>query len=200
MPNKGFAKRLLANWPAKVLSLAAALLLFSFYRLNRLEDRYISVPLSVSRRRFRAVEPDPALRARDLPGRVERPLFHPGRRRAREPRPFRHTGRRDSTACPSRSSSEGTALGVDPLEIRTDPAEVSIAMERRTTRVVPVTPSFKVFSNRATSSCLSTSTLPRSRSRDPRARSRGSPTCRPTSSSWPVVTPTSSSRPRDQQG
>jgi len=40
---------------------------------------------------------------------------------------------------------KGTALGVDPLEIQTDPAEVSISMEKRATRTVPVTPSFKGF-------------------------------------------------------
>ena len=48
MRSKGLFKRLLSKWPVKVLSLAAALLLFFFYRLNRLEDRYISVPLTVS--------------------------------------------------------------------------------------------------------------------------------------------------------
>jgi len=145
LPNKGFSKRLLANWPAKVLSLAAALLLFSFYRLNRLEDRYISVPLSVSmndeyvpssqyprtvRATLRgesnalfAIQDDDVRASLDLSG-------------------YRAEGK---YRAPIQIERKGTALGVDPLEIRTDPSDVAVTMEKRITRVVPVTPSFKGF-------------------------------------------------------
>ncbi len=47
MRNRDFLGRVLADWPAKVLSLCAALLLFFFYQLNRLENRPLSVPLEV---------------------------------------------------------------------------------------------------------------------------------------------------------
>jgi hypothetical protein len=145
LPNKGLAKRMLANWPAKVLSLAAALLLFFFYRLNRLEDRYVSVPLSVSMndeyvpssqypRSVRAtlkgessalssIQEDDIRASLDLSG-------------------YRAEGQ---YRAPVQIERKGTALGVDPLEIRTDPSDVSITMEKRITRVVPVTPSFKGF-------------------------------------------------------
>ena len=145
MPNREFSKRLLANWPAKVLSLAAALLLFSFYRLNRLEDRYISVPLSVSmndeyvpssqyprsvRATLRgesnalfAIQEDDVRASLDLSG-------------------YRAEGKyRVSVQIERR----GTALGVDPLEIRTDPSDIAVSMEKRISRVVPITPSFKGF-------------------------------------------------------
>jgi hypothetical protein len=128
-----------------VLSVAAALLLFSFYRLNRLEDRYISVPLSVSmndeyvpssqyprsvRATLRgesnalfAIQEDDVRASLDLSG------YHAeGQYRA-----------------PVQIERKGSALGVDPLEIRTDPADVTVTMEKRMTRVVPVTPSFKGF-------------------------------------------------------
>ena len=145
MPNKGLARRLLANWPAKVLCLAAALLLFFFYRLNRLEDRYISVPLSVSmndeyvpssqyprsvRATLRgesnalfAIQEDDVRASLDLSG-------------------YRAEGQ---YRAPVQVERKGTALGVDPLEIRTDPADIAVTMEKRVTRVVPVTPSFKGF-------------------------------------------------------
>jgi hypothetical protein len=145
LPNNGLARRLLANWPAKVLSLAAALLLFAFYRLNRLEDRYISVPLSVSmndeyvpssqyprsvRATLRgesnalfAIQEDDVRASLDLSG-----LRAEGRYRM-----------------PVQVERRGSALGVDPLEIRTDPAEVSVSLEKRTAKSVPVTPSFKGF-------------------------------------------------------
>jgi hypothetical protein len=145
MPNKGLAKRLFSNWPAKVLSLFAAVLLFSFYRLNRLEDRYISVPLAVSMndeyvlasqspRSVRvtlrgesnaifSIQEDDVTASLDLSG-------------------YRAEGK---YRVPVQVERKGAALGVDPLEIRTDPADVAVSMEKRVTRVVPVTPSFKGF-------------------------------------------------------
>jgi len=145
VPNKSFLRSLLADWPAKVLSLAAALLLFFFYQLNRLEDRYISVPLEVK------VGEE----------------FVPA---SQYPRSVRITLRGESNALfaiqeddivagldLSSFKSEGiyraavqierrgTALGVDPLEIQVDPADVAISIERRGSRAVPVTPSFRGF-------------------------------------------------------
>jgi hypothetical protein len=145
MQNKGLYRRLLANWPVKVLSLAAALLLFFFYRLNRLEDRYISVPLAVSMN-------DEYVLASQSPRSVRVTLRG-------EPNALSSIQEDDVRAsldlavyraegqyrAPVQVERKGTALGVDPLEIRTDPTDVSVSMERRVTRVVPVTPSFKGF-------------------------------------------------------
>ena len=35
------------NWPVKVLSVALAILLFLFYRISTLEERFFSVPLEL---------------------------------------------------------------------------------------------------------------------------------------------------------
>jgi YbbR domain-containing protein len=145
MRNKGLFKRLLANWPVKVLSLAAALLLFFFYRLNRLEDRYISVPLAVSMN-------DDYVLASQSPRSVRLTLRGESNalssiqeddvRASLDLSTYRAEGQ---YRAPVQVERKGTALGVDPLEIRTDPADVIVSMERRVTRVVPVTPSFKGF-------------------------------------------------------
>jgi len=42
-----FVRRAFRNWPAKVLSFAAAVLLLVFHDVTRLEERFITVPLSV---------------------------------------------------------------------------------------------------------------------------------------------------------
>ncbi len=145
MPNKGVAARMLSNWPAKVLSLAAALLLFFFYRLNRLEDRYISVPLTVSLG-------DDYLPSSQYPRSVRvtlrgesNALFSIQEDDVRASLDLSGYRAEGQYRVPVQIERKGTALGVDPLEIRTDPAEVSVSMERRATRVVPVTPSFKGF-------------------------------------------------------
>ncbi|MDA8424728.1 MAG: CdaR family protein [Treponema sp.] len=145
MSTKGFWARMTANWPAKVLSLAAALLLFFFYRLNRLEDRYISAPLSV----------------------IMNDEFVPS---SQIPRTVRITLRGDSNSlfkiqdddlrasldlsqfhgegvfrAPVHIEQRDTALGVDPLMIQVEPAEVAVNLERKLTRTVPVTPTFRGF-------------------------------------------------------
>ncbi len=134
-----------ANWPAKVLSLAAALLLFFFYRLDRLEDRYISAPLSVimnddfvpSSQIPRSVritlrgESNSLFKIQDddLRASLDLSLFH-GEGVYRAPV---HIEQRDS------------ALGVDPLMIQVEPTEVEVDLERKLSRIVPVTPTFRGF-------------------------------------------------------
>ena len=145
MRSKGLGKRLLSDWPAKVLSLAAALLLFFFYRLNRLECRYISVPLNVS---FN----EEYLPSSQLPRSVRVTLRGESNdlfsiqeddiRATLDLSPFRGEG---AFRAPVQIEKGGTALGVDPLEIAVDPADAAVSIERRVTRVLPVTPSFKGF-------------------------------------------------------
>ncbi len=145
MSNRSFWARMTANWPAKVLSLAAALLLFFFYRLNRLEDRYISAPLSVimndefvpSSQIPRSVritlrgESNTLFKIQDddLRASLDLSSFH-GEGVYRAPV---HIEQRDS------------ALGVDPLMIQVEPAEVAVNLERKLSRIVPVTPTFRGF-------------------------------------------------------
>ncbi len=42
-----FLKRMLRNWPAKIMSLVAAIFLFLFYTVTSLEERYFTVPLNI---------------------------------------------------------------------------------------------------------------------------------------------------------
>ena len=44
---KGIQNALFANWPAKIISLTAAVVLSMFYRINSMEERFFSVPLSL---------------------------------------------------------------------------------------------------------------------------------------------------------
>jgi hypothetical protein len=145
LPNKGLSKRVFANWPAKVLSLAAALLLFSFYRLNRLEDRYISVPLSVSMNdEYVPSSQYPRTVRATLRG-ESNALFAIQDDDVRASLDLSSYHAEGKYRVPVQIERKGSALGVDPLEIRTDPSDVAVSMEKRITRVVPVTPSFKGF-------------------------------------------------------
>lgn len=145
MNKRSFRSRLLADWPAKVLSLAAAVLVFAFYRLNRLEERYVSVPLSVS-------VGEEFVPATALPRSVRLSLR--GESNAivaileedlRASIDLSHATGEGILKAPVVVERRGTALGVDPLEIVADPPEIAVMLERKLRKVVPVTPSFRGY-------------------------------------------------------
>lgn len=145
MSNKSFWARMTANWPAKVLSLAAALLLFFFYRLNRLEDRYISAPLSV-------ILNDDFVPANQIPRAVRITLRGESNalfkiqeddiKATLDLSSFRSDG---LVHAPVQVEQRGSALGVDPLMIQVEPATVDVSLEHKLSRIVPVTPTFRGF-------------------------------------------------------
>jgi YbbR domain-containing protein len=131
--------RVAENWPAKVLSIALAIILFVFHRMSSLEDRFFSVPL--------VVEASGSL--------TPASSF---------PRVVRVTIRGDATSIypileedieayidlknydtpgwyrtPVQVRKKGTALGVEPLEISVDPVEISLELDRRISKYVPLT-------------------------------------------------------------
>ncbi len=145
MSKKSLRARIVADWPAKVLSLAVAILVFTFYRLNRLEDRYVSVPLAVT-------VGDEFVPSSSLPRSVRLTL----RGESNSLVTILEEDLRASVDL-SRATSEGfykapvlvekrgSALGVDPLEITIDPPEIAVSLERKLRKVVPVTPSFRGY-------------------------------------------------------
>jgi YbbR domain-containing protein len=145
MPSKSLASRLLAEWPVKALSLGAAVVLFFFYQYSRLEDRYISVPLTVTAN-------DDYVLASQAPRSVRVTLRGEANaivaiqeediRASLDLSSYRAEGQ---FRAPVLVERRGAALGVDPLEIRTDPADVAVTIGKRVSRTVPVTPSFKGF-------------------------------------------------------
>lgn len=137
--------RMLENWPAKILSLAAAVTLFFTYQLNRLEERPLSVPLRVitndeyvpasqyPRTVRLMIRGDPnaifAILEGDLEARLDlTPFTAPGVKRV-----------------PVTIRKRGSALGIDPLEFRIEPSEVALTMELRAVRELQIVPSFRGF-------------------------------------------------------
>lgn len=145
MSRKPLLERVLENWPAKVLSFMAAALLFSFNQLNRLEERPLAVPL----RLVRSVDLAPssayprtvrivlkgesnsiyAIQEGDLEAVLDLSAFQA----------------EGVYRVPVTVEKRGSAFDIDPLEIRVDPSEVAIALERRISRSVPIVPSFRGF-------------------------------------------------------
>lgn len=133
------------NWPAKVLSIALAIILFVFHRMSMLEDRFFSVPLNL--------EIDGNLvPASSYPRMVRVSL----RGDANSIYPIleddieayldftRYTDEGHYRA-PVQIRKKGTALGVNALEISVDPLEVSLDLDQKISKLVSVTPNFRGY-------------------------------------------------------
>ncbi|MCX7026742.1 MAG: CdaR family protein [Spirochaetes bacterium] len=145
MKPENFAASLFSEWPAKVLSLAAALLLILFFNLTRLEQRTINIPLAVAfNEEFAPSSQYPRMVKVVLKG--ERDVIYGIREdeisASLDLAGFKNEGIYRVSV---KLEKHGNALAADPLEIRPDPQEINIGLERRVQKKVPVTPSFKGF-------------------------------------------------------
>ncbi|MDR2069660.1 MAG: hypothetical protein LBP71_07315 [Spirochaetaceae bacterium] len=138
MNSRKLIAQAVTNWPAKVLSVAVAIVLFIFHRMSILEERFFSVPL--------IIEADTEI----IPA-------------SSYPRMVRVTLRGDANSifsiveedievyldlnkytqagtyrAPVEIRKKGTALGVDPLEVGVDPMEISLELDHKISKYVPL--------------------------------------------------------------
>jgi YbbR domain-containing protein len=130
---------LIENWPAKVLSIALALVLFVFHQMNTLTTRPLSVPLTIETSstmipassypqnvRVSIRGDDESVKSiaeSDIGAYVDFTRYeHEGWYRA-----------------PIQIQKKGSALGVEPLEITVNPLEISIQLDRRISKTLPLT-------------------------------------------------------------
>lgn len=145
MKNSELLDRIVRNWPVKVLSVAAAVLLFSFNRMSTLEERFFSVPLRVSL--DGALVPAssyPRMVRVTLRGESNNvfPILEEDIEAYIDLSKYRNEG---VYKAPVLVRKKGTALGVDPLEVHVDPMEIAVALEQKASRTVPITPSFRGY-------------------------------------------------------
>ncbi len=145
MKSKRLLARLLHNWPAKALSLTAAILLLFFHDISRLEERFFSVPLELEL-------PEGYVPASNYPDNVRVSLRGESdeifRILEEDIRAYVDLTEHDSAGeflAPVRVERQGTARGIEPLEIGVEPLEVTITLEETMQQVVDVQPSLTGF-------------------------------------------------------
>jgi YbbR domain-containing protein len=130
--------RMIENWPAKVLSIALALVLFVFHQMNTLTTRPISVPLAVE-------TSSTLIPASSYPRNIRVSLRG-------EDESVKSIAEGDIEAyidltsyeiegwyrAPVQIHKKGSALGVEPLEITVTPLEISIQLDRRISKTLPL--------------------------------------------------------------
>ncbi|MDR0289314.1 MAG: hypothetical protein LBI06_00075 [Treponema sp.] len=136
--NRKFIDKIIENWPIKVLSIALALFLFVFNRLNTMTNRPLSVPL--------AIETDAALvPASDYPRNVRVTLRGEDASIKSIPdgdiEAYVDLSRHEEEGLYSASvqiRKKGIALSVEPLEISVYPLKIEVQLERRISKTLPL--------------------------------------------------------------
>ncbi|MFA6506085.1 MAG: CdaR family protein [Treponemataceae bacterium] len=145
MKNRKLIDRIVHNWPIKVLSVAAAVILFTFNRMSALEERFFSVPLRVSLDGTLVPSSSyPRMVRITLRGESNNvfPILEEDIEAYIDFSKYRNEGVYKAAVLVKK---KGTAAGVDPLEIHVEPMEVAVSLEHKESKVVPVTPSFRGY-------------------------------------------------------
>ena len=130
------------NWPAKVLSLGLAIILFVFHRMSILENRFFSTPLVIER--LGAMMPSsPYPRMIRVSIRGEANSIYSILEDDIEA--YIDMGNFDTPGTylvPVQWRKKGTAQGVEPLQITVDPGEITFSLDNKISKFVPLTANF----------------------------------------------------------
>ena len=131
------------NWPAKALSIALAILLVVFHRMSTLEERFFSVPLVIERDGpLVPSRPYPRMIRVNLRGEAARVFsimendieVYVDVHRIQTPGVY---------TVPVLWRTRNTAQAMEPVQITVDPMEITIALDHRLSRAVPITASLR---------------------------------------------------------
>jgi YbbR domain-containing protein len=134
-------KSLFRNTPAKVVSLAVAVVVFYFVRTTSLEERFITVPLEARiSSRYTVTSGLPASATVTLRGEGDK-IFLVSPDEIAVYVDLAGSRNEGVFRVPVLYEKRGEAAGLDPLEVTVEPAEVTATIEQvvsRTVRVLPV--------------------------------------------------------------
>jgi YbbR domain-containing protein len=131
------------NWPAKVLSVALAIIIFVFHRMSTMEERFFSTPLNIEAgENLTPSSSYPRMIRVTLRGDANSifPILEDDIETYIDLDKYDSPG--DSRAA-VQIRKKGTALGVEPLEISVDPMEISISLDHKVSKFVPLTASLR---------------------------------------------------------
>jgi YbbR domain-containing protein len=135
--------KIIEKWPVKALSLALAIIIAVFYRMNTLETRYMSVPLHVElNEHFTAANTFTQTVRVSLRGEAGSilPILEEDIEAFIDLRKYSNEG---FYRIPVQIRKKGEALGIEPLEVSVQPIEIHIILEQKIIRSVPVLPVYR---------------------------------------------------------
>ncbi len=137
--NKLF-ERITHNWPIKILSIAAAVLLFLFNQMATLEERFLSVPLEIrTNEQYIPAENYPRTVRVTMRGQGEEInlVLEDDIKVMADFSDFEQEGR---YTVPIRVVKQGSLSHIDPLELQVEPKKLSLKIEKKLSKSVKVEP------------------------------------------------------------
>jgi YbbR domain-containing protein len=138
-----FLAKIIEKWPAKVLSVAAAIIIAVSYRMNTLDIRHISVPLNIEASETLAPANSFArtvrVSLRGDAGEIQ-PILEEDIEAYIDLKKITSEG---SYRIPVQIRKKGSALGVEPLEISVLPLEIPLILEQKVRKTIPVMPVYR---------------------------------------------------------
>ncbi|MBI9105910.1 MAG: YbbR-like domain-containing protein [Spirochaetales bacterium] len=128
------------NWPAKILSVVAAIILFLFYQATNLEERFFSVPLDIIINESYSISSSiPSSVRVSLKGSEEN-IFMILEDDIEAYADFSTHSSEGLFKAPIKFRRTGAAENIEQLEIHIEPAELTLELERRISRQVKIQP------------------------------------------------------------
>jgi YbbR domain-containing protein len=145
MSSRELFVKITEKWPVKVLSLAAALLISFFYKMNTLGNRSFQVPLQIESTNS-LVPAGSYLQKVNINLRGEKNnIFQIPEEDIEAYIDISKYTSEDTHRIPVQFRKKGSALGIEPLEITVEPADIDIKIENKISRNINIIPSFKGF-------------------------------------------------------
>jgi YbbR domain-containing protein len=137
-----FLSKITEKWPVKIISVAAALIIAYFYRMNSLEKRTFMVPLQIETNSV-LIPASSIVNSVSISLRGEADSINTINVGDIEAyiNLDKYSGE-GMYRIPVQVRKKGSAAGVEPLEISVLPVEISILLEQKTRRNIPVFPLF----------------------------------------------------------
>lgn len=128
------------NWPIKILSITAAVLLFLFNQMATLEERFLSVPLEIrTSEQYIPAENYPRTVRVTMRGQSE-DINLVLEDDVKVYADFTEYGQEGRYTVPIRVVKEGRLAHIDPLELHVEPRKISLKIEKKLSKSVDVKP------------------------------------------------------------
>jgi len=143
LSNAKFLDKILEKWPVKVISLIAAIIITIFHRMSTLETRNFSVPLRLETNN-QFIPSGSFTDTVRVSLRGDSDSIHSIPEKDIEAyidlNKYKNEG---EYRIPVQIRKKGGALEIEPLEIKVIPAEISVNLEQKIVRNIPVSPVFR---------------------------------------------------------
>jgi len=140
--SKKLIAKITEKWPAKVISIVVAIIIFVFHRMSGLQERFFSVPLQLEiNNDLVPSSPYPRNIRVNLRGDANSifPINEGDVEAYVDLTKFQQPGFYKASV---QIRKKGTAVEADSLEIEVDPLQISITLDTKISKTVPLTPDF----------------------------------------------------------